>query len=282
MNWIIYSFLAAIVFTLWNIITKISVKSINIYNFILQYLLIAIIINLCVAYVLNINLFFEINSFISGIFGAIAIIFISNSIYFSKNSGLPLALLRTQIIYTTIANVFIFNTTFDIYKIINIVLIILGSFIISFNEISSKVIYNNWIILAICSGIFSTIFDLFAKKASNIKNNNIYNIIVNNLVSECLTIFLLNIIFNKKAIFAIANNKFKLFTLLNGGLYFLYSFLLMISFNYATNVGYVKAIITSSIILTIILNYVLFHKTISKYSWVGVMLILINIYFLIL
>ena len=54
------------------------------------------------------------------------------------------------------------------------------------------------------------------------------------------------------------------------------------SFNYATNVGYVKAIITSSIILTILLNYVLFHKTISKYSWVGVILILINIYSLIL
>ena len=65
-------------------------------------------------------------------------------------------------------------------------------------------------------------------------------------------------------------------------LYFLYTLLLMTAFNEATNVGYVKAIITSSIVFTIFLNYLLFHKTVSTYSWIGITLILMNIYCLIL
>jgi len=208
MNWILYSFLAAIVFTFWNILTKISTAiCTNRHCFILQYIFIAIIINVVIAYLLNIPLFFERNAFISGLFGAFAIIFITNSIHFCNNSGLPLALLRTQIVYTTLANIFIFNTRLDIHKIINILLIVLGVCIISFCEVSSKIIYNNWILLAILSGVFSTLFDIYAKKANLVKNNTIYNINFNNLVSECFFVLLINLIIIRKPIFVKPNNK---------------------------------------------------------------------------
>jgi drug/metabolite transporter (DMT)-like permease len=283
MNWILYSFLAAIVFTFWNILTKISTAiCTNRHCFILQYIFIAIIINVGIAHLLNIPLFFERNAFISGLFGAFAIIFITNSIHFCNNSGLPLALLRTQIVYTTLANIFIFNTRLDIHKIINILLIVVGVCIISFSEVSSKIIYNNWILLAILSGVFSTLFDIYAKKANLVKNNTIYNINFNNLVSECFFVLLINLIIIRKPIFVKPNNKILFYTCLSGALYFLYTLLLMTSFNEATNVGYVKAIITSSIVFTIFLNYLLFHKTVSTYSWIGITLILMNIYCLIL
>nr|QFG75105.1 MAG: EamA-like transporter family protein [Megaviridae environmental sample] len=283
MNWIFYSFLGAIVFTFWNILTKISTTlSTNRFSFILQYIFIAIIINVAIAYLLNIPLFFERNAFASGLFGAFAVVFITNSIHFCNNSGLPLALLRTQIVYTTLANIFMFDTTFDIHKLINILLIVVGVCIISFSEVSSKIVYNNWILLAILSGVFSTLFDIYAKKANLVEDNTIYNINFNNLVSECFFVLLINLIIIRKSIFVRPTNKMLFYTLLSGALYFLYTLLLMTAFNEATNVGYVKAIITSSIVFTIFLNYLLFHKTISTYSWIGITLILMNIYCLIL
>lgn len=283
MNWIFYSFLGAIVFTFWNISTKISTTlSFNRFSYILQYIFIAIIINVAIARLLNIPLFFERNAFISGIFGAFAVVLISNSIHFCNNSGLPLALLRTQIVYTTLANIFMFDTTFDIHKLINILLIVVGVCIISFSEVSSKIVYNNWILLAILSGVFSTLFDIYAKKANLVEDNTIYNINFNNLVSECFFVLLINLIIIRKSIFVRPTNKMLFYTLLSGALYFLYTLLLMTAFNEATNVGYVKAIITSSIVFTIFLNYLLFHKTISTYSWIGITLILMNIYCLIL
>ena len=283
MNWIFYSFLGAIVFSFWNISTKISTTlSFNRFSYILQYIFIAIIINVAIAHLLNIPLFFERNAFISGLFGAFAVVLISNSIHFCNNSGLPLALLRTQIVYTTLANIFMFDTTFDIHKLINILLIVVGVCIISFSEVSSKIVYNNWILLAILSGVFSTLFDIYAKKANLVEDNTIYNINFNNLVSECFFVLLINLIIIRKSILVRPTNKMLFYTLLSGALYFLYTLLLMTAFNEATNVGYVKAIITSSIVLTIFLNYLLFHKIISTYSWIGITLILMNIYCLIL
>ena len=276
MNWIFYSIISSIVLSFWNIITKLNIhKSINRCSLVFQYLCISVIINLIIIYIFDMHIGFEIYSFICGIFGGLAILCLTSSIYFSHNSGLSFAFLRIQLILTTILNSIFFNTKFDIQKLVNIIFIVIGSIIISVNEVSSPILYNNWIYLAILAGIFATVFDLIAKKALN--KNDMYTTIFNCLCGELFILALINLVFIKHY----KPSKSYPSIIVLGILYFLYTVILMKSFKLATNVGYVKAINTLSIILTIYLNYLLFNHTLSTYSWIGVLLIIVNIIYLI-
>ena len=106
---------------------------------------------------------------------AIALLGLNKSIKEATNPGLSMAVFRSQAILTYLLSIFIFASPFSSWKLIGIILVICGVFIVTSKEHSgvpsSPIPTNQWLIYALIAAVSVSFKDIFTKLSLNRDQN---------------------------------------------------------------------------------------------------------------
>ena len=233
----------------------------------------------------------------TGFFLGIANIFLIKASQKAPNPGIAMALMRCQAIYTFIASYLIFGGKFKPYKLIGMLITIVGVYLIVSNQIDKKEIKGNkskkdkneksnnlnWIYFALLSGVFMTVKDILTKKALNVKNSTTLNILFNALVFQTILTFIYKYFNTKNLKLEDVNKDGKTdkkdykYVIITSVFFILYILTIMQATKLAPNIGYIKSIDTFGVILTVIISKYLFKSDINKGSWIGIITTLIGL-----
>ena len=294
-NWKITSILTAIISGFWLTSINQGVKYINSFDFAIIYTILSGLIIFIYTIILGHTFKLNIFAIIAGLFQALTTLSLVRSNNFTNNAGFPMALLRLQTIYVYLLSLFFFGGSFLFYKLLGIIISLVGIFIVvkskqtsndlKKNYINKNIILNNWIFLAFISGIFLTIKDLTTKHSFENDNSSL-NVILNTFLGTFILLIPIYFIdkINKKKKFINYNTNDKknkkrgmLYLISCSFLFILYLLLINYGTKYSPNIGFVKAIMSSDIAITILIGMVFFRQIIKKESIIGIVITLIGI-----
>ena len=204
-----------------------------------------------------------------------------------------MSIFRTQAVLTYIASIFLFHSSVSKIKIIGIITVIFGAFIItSFNEKKENANFetnkinkkNNkeWILYAFAAGIFMTLKDITTKISLSKQKIDLAVYVFVSLAAASVTSFIYQFIKTKniKLESKQKNKKHEkyMYVSIIAFIFILYAITVGLSTSLAPNPGMPKAIDSAGIILTLILSKFLFKNSkIDKKQWLGVVILIIGV-----
>lgn len=294
--WIYASLCSAVIGSIWTLSVKKGIMSIFATDFASWYGFVASLILMGYNLVTGIGLRFNLWGAIAGIFQGGAVVLSTISMSKSPNPGLTIATFRVQSIVTAILAYLIFGSSLSVYKIVAMAVVIYGVHMISEtknetfngtqaiepkkNEKTSKA----WVLLAILGGISMSIKDITTKQAFLAESKpNTMVIILNSLIVQTIIVFIYDKIstgtikprdLNQDHVI---NYKDWIIIAWTGLIYVMYNFGVATSTKLAPNVGYAKAIITFSVIISTITAHYLYKSALTTKSMTGVCIIVAGI-----
>lgn len=275
MSWLALSYASAAISSVWNISVKEGTMKEDSDIYALQYSIVTFLIFL-ILFLWKAKTYFSVNIFtiIAGIFQGVAIIYLTKSLDESANPGLVMSVFRTQAILTTILAVFLLNANLSFDKIIAMIFVIGGVYLATSKNKKSNNTSNNWIVAALVAAVSMSIKDICLKKTL-LKNTDVINIIFYSFLTQIIILYFYTSVVKKKKI------EFKKTTwktsVLSGSSFAAYIMLLTLASKLAPNVGYVKAIDTMGVLLTIIASRYMFDAPVSKENMIGVLIIIASV-----
>ena len=274
-SWILNSFIATFFCSGWIIFTKLGTSSIPHTTLLYYYTVVCLILSILFNSIFKIKYKLDIFSLLTGFFTSMGIYFITLATKLADNPGLPDAIYSSQSILTFILSLIVFNGIFKLHKLLGIVITVISIFIIK----ASKTSHNIWLPYSIIAGIFASIQDILKKLLMN-RNRSLYTLFFNVVLSQVIVFSIIHYYKNNKFI-ELITIKESYTVIITGILYYLFSYFLLKAISSASNVGYIKSILSFNIVLTTIM-YELFTKVIiSPRTWIGLLLNITGIYFII-
>lgn len=142
---------------------------------------------------------------------------------------------------------------------------------------------NSWIIFSLLSGVAFSIMDIFTKRSTMVKNNLIENIVFHKYIIATVILFIYMYITSGTIQLQSITGKSRL-TIMDylilvfcGFLSLLYGGFIAQACKLAPNVGYVKSIDCLGIPITTILSSYMLNVSISKESWIGIVIVVLGV-----
>ena len=284
-EWFLFAFIAAIFSACWSISIKMSNNYFTTKSITSIMGLVNFILNLIVFIYYGSEFSFNKYAVTSGVFLMLVIHFLSQALIRVNNPGIPTALLRFQVVITFFLSLYFFNSKFEYLKLLFILLMIVGIFLILLGKKSKdkKEKKDNTYLLYVLGSIISfSIYDIFIKKASA-ETGIINNVLITSGVSAILFIIVqfatdknigLIEILNPKDRHNSFPNKY-LSPLLSGLFLFCTQIFLIQSIKLSPNPAYPKAILASQILITTLVSQFIFKNAkIATTQIIGMLIVL--------
>ena len=231
---------------------------------------------------------FQFNYFssIAGLFFGSMMYFLFKSIATMSNPGIAMALIRTQVVLTLIAGLFIFKYKLNIVKILSILVLLGGAFmIVLFDKNKNKdkkCKSKKWIIYIILAIILYSGYDVTTKLAVQKIDTHNHTLIA--IVFAFIIAFLLELGVDKKIgliddkVFSKKDEKYRKYHIISLSLSCVFMILFFIFINRgisdAPRPSYAKAILVfSMVITTIVSKFLIKGSKINPKQWGGMALI---------
>ena len=239
---------------------------------------------------------------ISGLFGGLTIIALTESMKKSPNPGMSMAVYRSQAVLTTVLAFLVFDSHISAQKIIAMIVVLLGVYVLSTDSSShhkesnhheEESIYQeeskhkkgglNWVQVTLIAIIVGSLSDLTIKGAMNNESSSFDNVLFNVFLMQ--TIIFVVYDRYKTGNFKLQDiNKDKKvdikdigITLWTGIIYFMVFYVTNKAIKTAPNVGYAKAIATFGVVITTVCSHYLFDSVLTKRVALGIFLIISGI-----
>lgn len=302
MNWIHYSYLTAILSSIWSISVKEGIMSSFSIDFTAWYAVISAMISLMINVVSGKSLKLVSYLIIGGFLAGCSTISLTKSLETSPNPGMSMAIFRTQSVLIALAAFLFFGSKLSIDSVIAMIVVIIGGFIIT-NAVHTKQTSENsleefqeknpeknphlgnlttskkkWVIYALLASLCITGKDLITKTSFFLKTADIHEVVFNILLGQALILVAYDLyqtgnlyLEDKNKQEHLSNNKKTLWiTIWTGLIFYVYIYTLTTATKLSSNVGYVKSIDTFGIIITTIASHYLFNSTINSHILIGI------------
>lgn len=307
MNWIHYSYLTAILSSIWSISVKEGIMSSFSIDFTAWYAIVSVVISFLVNVVLGKSLKLVSYLMIGGCLAGCTTIFLTKSLETSPNPGMSMAIFRTQSVLIALAAFLFFGSRLSVDTIFAMFAVIIGVFVITkatekngntvqeeqekqeeqeenridnlyFGNINSR---KKWISYALLASLCITGKDLITKTSFFLKTAEIHQVIFNILLGQALILVSYDLYQTGNLNLEKKNNKDRKsdkkraiwITLWTGFIFFVYIFTLTKATKLSSNVGYVKSIDTFGIIITTIASHYLFKSALNSQILLGISII---------
>ena len=218
---------------------------------------------------------------VQGIFFAyLGNVFSLKGIEYSPNLGYSLIISKSYVVFTVIAQIFIFYAPLTMKSVIAIVLIVLFSALITIDKDKSRTTSNKlWLLFTMGAFFCWGFLALSSKYLLNMGVPILTRLILQMLV---VTVFIFGeIILKKINVFQI--NKSQIVTLLFIGIFgSSYAYFMQVGFNLAPNVGYVNATNAASISLLTLMSSFFFKDELTLKKMIGIFGVTVGLLFLFL
>lgn len=256
-----------------------------------------IIINL----IQKVSFIFNIPALLSGLFGGLTIVTLTDSVKKSPNPGMSMAIYRSQAVLTTILAFFVFDSHITAKKLLAMCVVMMGVYILSTGHVNHKKEPPhqekdggkpskkglNWVHITMIAIILGSLYDLTAKGAfNNTESGNFKNILLNFFLTQAIVLMVYDKIKTGNFRLEDINRDKKVdmkdigITVWTGFAYFLYCYISTKAIEVAPNVGYAKAITTLGVVMTTVFSHYLFDSVLTKRVLMGVVIIMIGIIYI--
>ena len=305
MDWVLYAIAGALLSSIWSISIKRGINTVIPTDFSSAYTVISLILISIVNKIHQVP--FTLNGFglLAGVCQGISAILLTKSFTTTPNPGLTMGTFRSQAVVSAILAYFIFGSNLTASKVVAMIIVCVGIFIIGKSERTvavteplingtrktklahTKEVANNstrsnpnpWLIMALLAGLVMSFKDIFTKFGLTSSNSNTYNILYNVILANAVII----VIYDR-----ITTGTFRLHdhdgdnnvtwkdyliivwtAVISAG----YALTVISSTKTAPNVGYTKSIETLGVIVTTVLSKLIFNSDLKKDSLGGIALI---------
>jgi len=285
-NWIFPAIQATIFGGIYSTFIKINQNYYETYSIIGFILFINFVMIQVYNYFSGIKNSFEKFSIGAGIAYGLTMFYFNKALESTNNPGVPTALARTQIVLTYMASLYFFKAKFNIYKLVSIIVIIIGSIVAVLGQFE-QITTGSWLVETLLASFWSSANDIFSKSALNRTINNNYLRI--EMLSATIVVVIIQYIRTKTVGIKERKNKeykskikilnefpgISLVICLLSQFFMLYY--IGVSFNNTNNPAYPRAIFNASFIVTLISSLIIEKgSSINKMEVLGSIIILIG------
>jgi drug/metabolite transporter (DMT)-like permease len=218
---------------------------------------------------------------IAGIFSVIGNWADFEGIKRAPNAGYPVAIRNSSVLITVFASVFLFNSELTLFKLIGIIIIVIGMALLVVekkNIIKKEKDAYPWYIFSFIAFFIFPIDILIVKKAILLVDFSIQNV---NLFLFGFALIILSALDYKELKSYLTdrkNLKFFLFFAIGAGLFsFIANITKTIGLDLAPNPGYNDAIVKTNVLFVTLFSAGLFSVKLNKYKLLGVVLVTIGL-----
>lgn len=203
--------------------------------------------------------------------------FSQKAILLATNPGYSLILQKSYVVITTIAAVFLFQAEFNWQKFIAILFILFFAMLISISGKERKTKNYKWVYFSLLTALCFAFGSLISKHFLNLGLQPFVYLFYINLFVAILNFF----DFKKQKIVLHLSKKQIFLVILIGIFSMAFNFSMQLAYKGVPNIGYVSAINVSSIMSVTFLSALIFEDDLSKQRIVGMLGVLVSLFFLI-
>ena len=258
MIWFIWAFIAAVLSSIWSLSVKKGLEHMIGTDFVSWYGLIALVAIFVMNTIQKIPFMMNIPALLSGLFGGLTIIALTDSVKKSPNPGMSMAVYRSQAVLTTVLAVFVFDSHITAKKLLAMCVVLAGVYILSTGQSTPSIPdteedegdkHNkkglNWIYITLIAIVVGSLYDLTTKGAfNNKKSGSFENILLNSFLTQAIILMIYDRYKTGNFKLEDINQDKKVdfkdvgITIWTGFMYFLYCYIGTKSIELAPNVGY--------------------------------------------
>lgn len=203
--------------------------------------------------------------------------FSQKAILLADNPGYSLILQKSYVVITTIAAVFLFQAEFSWQKLIAILFILFFATLISSSASKKKNDSKKWVYFSLITNLCLAFGSLISKHFLNLGLEPfVYLFYINLFVAS------MNFIGFKRQKIVLQLSKRQIFLVILIGIFSMFfNFSMQLAYRVSPNIGYVSAMNVSSIMSVTFLSALIFKDDLSKKKMLGIIGVLLSLFFLI-